>query len=178
VPQRRTPVPAELDDGVRELGVLMPEDVNEPGRPARFNEPRATDHIDEMRESIDRLLKALQKELTSVDADIGGIVRRPPAGETGRTTQPATPDSTTSKSLDVRFTIGAPDAISAVLLTHLLDALEPLPPRIPPLTPQQATKFLDWPLASALACVLMLITLGMVVAFNRVLRLDKVIGSG
>ena len=43
---------------------------------------------------------------------------------------------------------------------------------------QQATKFLDWPLASALACVLMAITLGMVLAFNRVLRLDKVIGSG
>jgi cysteinyl-tRNA synthetase len=41
---------------IRELGVLMPEDVNEPGRPARFIEPRATEHIDEMRFIIDRLV--------------------------------------------------------------------------------------------------------------------------
>lgn len=43
---------------------------------------------------------------------------------------------------------------------------------------QQATKFLDWPLASALACVLMGVTLAMVVAFNRFLRLDRVMGAG
>lgn len=43
---------------------------------------------------------------------------------------------------------------------------------------QQATKFLDWPLASALACVLMAITIGMVLVFNRVLRLDRVMGAG
>lgn len=43
---------------------------------------------------------------------------------------------------------------------------------------QQATRFLDWPLASALAAVLMGATLLIVVAFNRVLRLDRVLGSG
>ena len=43
---------------------------------------------------------------------------------------------------------------------------------------QQATKFLDWPLASALASILMVFTLVLVLAFNRVLRLDKVMGSG
>jgi cysteinyl-tRNA synthetase len=41
---------------IRALGVLMPEDVNEPGRPPRFVEPRATEHIGEMRAIIDRLL--------------------------------------------------------------------------------------------------------------------------
>jgi cysteinyl-tRNA synthetase len=41
---------------IRALGVLMPEDVNEPGRPPRFVEPRATDHIDEMRMIIERLI--------------------------------------------------------------------------------------------------------------------------
>ena len=56
----------ELTDGtlvrfredVRGLGVLMPEDVNEPGEPPRMIEPRATDHIAEMRELIDRLVVA------------------------------------------------------------------------------------------------------------------------
>ncbi|KQP30793.1 cysteine--tRNA ligase [Methylobacterium sp. Leaf104] len=46
----------ELTDGtlkafhadIRELGVLMPEDVNVPGERPRFVEPRATDHIAEM----------------------------------------------------------------------------------------------------------------------------------
>ena len=42
---------------------------------------------------------------------------------------------------------------------------------------EQATKFLDWPLASALSTILMLITLGLIFAFNRVLRLDKVMGA-
>ena len=43
---------------------------------------------------------------------------------------------------------------------------------------QQATKFLDWPLAAALASILMAATLLIVVVFNRVLRLDRVMGSG
>ena len=41
---------------IRALGVLMPEDVNGPGRPPRFVEPRATEHIDEMRMIIERLI--------------------------------------------------------------------------------------------------------------------------
>jgi hypothetical protein len=41
---------------IRALGVLMAEDVNEDGKPARFVEPRATEHIDEMRTIIERLI--------------------------------------------------------------------------------------------------------------------------
>ncbi|MEE1654965.1 cysteine--tRNA ligase [Microvirga sp. CF3062] len=41
---------------IRALGVLMPEDVNEEGQPPRFVEPRATEHIDEMRMIIERLI--------------------------------------------------------------------------------------------------------------------------
>ncbi|MGO4704452.1 cysteine--tRNA ligase [Microvirga sp. 2MCAF38] len=41
---------------IRALGVLMPDDVNEPGQPPRFVEPRATEHIEEMRMIIDRLI--------------------------------------------------------------------------------------------------------------------------
>lgn len=41
---------------IRALGVLMPEDVNEAGTPPRFVEPRATEHIDEMRMIIERLI--------------------------------------------------------------------------------------------------------------------------
>jgi cysteinyl-tRNA synthetase len=41
---------------IRALGVLMPEDVNEPGKPPRFVEPRATEHIEEMRMIIERLI--------------------------------------------------------------------------------------------------------------------------
>ncbi len=41
---------------IRALGVLMPEDVNEEGLPPRFVEPRATEHIDEMRMIIERLI--------------------------------------------------------------------------------------------------------------------------
>ncbi len=41
---------------IRALGVLMPEDVNETGQSPRFVEPRATEHIDEMRMIIERLL--------------------------------------------------------------------------------------------------------------------------
>lgn len=54
----------ELTDGtleqfhrdLRDLGVLSPEDVNVPGEPPRFIEPRATDHIGEMRAMIDALV--------------------------------------------------------------------------------------------------------------------------
>ncbi|AYO86113.1 cysteine--tRNA ligase [Methylobacterium brachiatum] len=54
----------ELTDGtleqfhrdIRDLGILMPEDVNVPGEPPRFIEPRATDHIGEMRAMIDALV--------------------------------------------------------------------------------------------------------------------------
>ncbi|MBM6594461.1 cysteine--tRNA ligase [Microvirga pudoricolor] len=42
---------------IRALGVLMPEDVNEPGQPPRFVEPRATEHIAEMRMIIERLIE-------------------------------------------------------------------------------------------------------------------------
>ena len=41
---------------IQALGVLMPGDVNESGRPPRFVEPRATEHIDEMRMIIERLI--------------------------------------------------------------------------------------------------------------------------
>ena len=43
-------------DDIRELGVLMPEDVNVAGERPRFVEPRATDHIAEMRAIIERLV--------------------------------------------------------------------------------------------------------------------------
>jgi len=54
----------ELTDGtleqfhrdLRDLGVLSPGDVNVPGAPPRFIEPRATDHIAEMRAMIDALV--------------------------------------------------------------------------------------------------------------------------
>src|SRR5690242_8344165 len=42
---------------IRALGVLMPEDVNESGHPPRFVEPRATEHIAEMRMIIERLIE-------------------------------------------------------------------------------------------------------------------------
>jgi cysteinyl-tRNA synthetase len=43
-------------EDIRALGVLMPDDVNKPGRRPVFVEPRATDHIDEMRTIIERLV--------------------------------------------------------------------------------------------------------------------------
>jgi cysteinyl-tRNA synthetase len=42
---------------IRALGVLMPEDVNVPGKRPSFVEPRATEHIDEMRMIIERLIE-------------------------------------------------------------------------------------------------------------------------
>jgi cysteinyl-tRNA synthetase len=47
---------AQFHADIRALGVLMPEDVNEPGKLPRFVEPRATEHIDEMKAIIERLI--------------------------------------------------------------------------------------------------------------------------
>src|SRR3712207_2405069 len=47
----------QFREDIRALGVLMPEDVNRAGEPPRFVEPRATDHIDEMRTIIERLIE-------------------------------------------------------------------------------------------------------------------------
>jgi len=49
---------ARFHEDIRALGVLMPEDVNRPGQPPRFIEPRATDHIAEMKVLIERLVAA------------------------------------------------------------------------------------------------------------------------
>ncbi|WP_238179269.1 cysteine--tRNA ligase [Methylobacterium dankookense] len=49
---------AQFHNDVRDLGVLMAEDVNVAGRPPRFIEPRATDHIREMVAMIERLVLA------------------------------------------------------------------------------------------------------------------------
>jgi cysteinyl-tRNA synthetase len=42
---------------IRGLGLLMADHVNEDGKPPRFIEPRATEHIDEMRMIIERLIE-------------------------------------------------------------------------------------------------------------------------
>lgn len=42
---------------------------------------------------------------------------------------------------------------------------------------EQATRFLDWSEAAALATILMVITLTVVIIFNKALRLDRVMGS-
>jgi cysteinyl-tRNA synthetase len=47
---------AQFHEDIRALGVLMPEQVNVPGERPRMVEPRATDHIEEMRRLIDGLL--------------------------------------------------------------------------------------------------------------------------
>ncbi|MBZ6076488.1 cysteine--tRNA ligase [Microvirga puerhi] len=47
---------AQFHADIGALGVLMPTDVNEPGQPPRFVEPRATEHIEEMRMIIERLI--------------------------------------------------------------------------------------------------------------------------
>ncbi|MDP4022599.1 cysteine--tRNA ligase [Methylobacterium sp. NEAU 140] len=49
---------AQFHRDVRDLGVLMPDDVNVPGQPPRFVEPRATDHIAEMAAMIEGLVAA------------------------------------------------------------------------------------------------------------------------
>jgi len=47
---------AQFHRDIRDLGILMPEDVNHPGAPARLIEPRATDHIAEMAAMIEGLV--------------------------------------------------------------------------------------------------------------------------
>ncbi len=47
---------AQFHADIRELGVLMPDDVNASGQRPSFIEPRATEHIEEMRQLIDRLV--------------------------------------------------------------------------------------------------------------------------
>lgn len=49
---------AQFHRDIRDLGVLMPEDVNPAGAPPRFVEPRATDHIREMCQMIEGLVAA------------------------------------------------------------------------------------------------------------------------
>lgn len=49
---------AQFHRDIRDLGVLMPEDVNVPGERPRFVEPRATDHIAEMAAMIEALVAA------------------------------------------------------------------------------------------------------------------------
>jgi cysteinyl-tRNA synthetase len=75
----------QFHEDIRALGVLMPEDVNEPGKPPRFIEPRATDHIEEMKALIERLLASghayLAEEHVLFDVpsmpDYGALSKRP-----------------------------------------------------------------------------------------------------
>ena len=46
----------QFHEDIRALGVLTPEDVNKPGQPPVFVEPRATEHIAEMRALIEVLV--------------------------------------------------------------------------------------------------------------------------
>jgi cysteinyl-tRNA synthetase len=46
----------QFHEDIRALGVLTPEDVNKPGQPPLFVEPRATEHIAEMRALIEMLV--------------------------------------------------------------------------------------------------------------------------
>src|SRR5256886_8595497 len=48
----------QFHEDIRALGVLMPEDVNIPGQPPAFVEPRATEHIAEMKALIERLVSS------------------------------------------------------------------------------------------------------------------------
>ncbi|WP_454814643.1 cysteine--tRNA ligase [Labrys neptuniae] len=47
---------AQFHRDIRELGVLMPDQVNQPGQLPQMVEPRATDHIEEMKAIIERLV--------------------------------------------------------------------------------------------------------------------------
>ena len=75
----------QFHDDIRALGVLTPEDVNLPGHTPRFIEPRATEHIEEMRRLIDRLITsghayvAADHVLFDVPSmpDYGSLSRRP-----------------------------------------------------------------------------------------------------
>jgi len=69
LPDEATRLLADLVARRRQIVEMM---VAERQRQKRLTMPH-------LRASIDRLLKALQKELTSVDSDIGGIVRTSPA---------------------------------------------------------------------------------------------------
>jgi cysteinyl-tRNA synthetase len=70
---------------MRALGCLMPEDVNEPGKPEVFVEPRATAHVDDMKAMIERLVEnscayvAEDHVLFDVTSrpDYGSLSRRP-----------------------------------------------------------------------------------------------------
>jgi cysteinyl-tRNA synthetase len=48
---------AQFHQDIRALGVLMPDQVNQPGQPPQMIEPRATDHIKEMKALIERLIE-------------------------------------------------------------------------------------------------------------------------
>ena len=76
---------AQFHDDIRRLGILMPGDVNEPGKPPAMIEPRATDHIVEMTALIDRLVAAghayVAEDHVLFDVpsmpDYGALSRRP-----------------------------------------------------------------------------------------------------
>ena len=76
---------AQFHRDIRDLGILMPEDVNVAGMPPRFVEPRATDHIREMVAMIERLVQAghayvaADHVLFDVPSmpDYGGLSKRP-----------------------------------------------------------------------------------------------------
>ncbi|MCJ2071480.1 cysteine--tRNA ligase [Methylobacterium sp. J-030] len=76
---------AQFHRDVRDLGVLMPEDVNVAGGRPRFVEPRATDHIAEMVAMIEALVRsghayvAEGHVLFDVPSmkDYGGLSKRP-----------------------------------------------------------------------------------------------------
>src|SRR4051812_13709154 len=76
---------AQFHTDVRDLGVLMPDDVNVAGERPRFVEPRATDHIAEMVAMIDALVRsghayvAEDHVLFDVPSmpDYGGLSKRP-----------------------------------------------------------------------------------------------------
>lgn len=76
---------ARFHEDIRALGVLMPEDVNVAGAPPRLIEPRATDHIGDMRTLIERLVAeghayvAEEHVLFSVPSmpEYGQLSRRP-----------------------------------------------------------------------------------------------------
>ncbi|MCJ2137544.1 cysteine--tRNA ligase [Methylobacterium sp. J-026] len=76
---------AQFHRDVRDLGVLMPEDVNVAGERPRFVEPRATDHIAEMVAMIEALVRAGHAYVAEGHVlfdvpsmpDYGGLSRRP-----------------------------------------------------------------------------------------------------
>ncbi len=83
---------AQFHKDVRDLGILMPEDVNRPGEPPRFIEPRATDHIAEMTAMIEGLVAAGHAYVADGHVlfdvpsmpDYGRLSKRPPRRDGGR----------------------------------------------------------------------------------------------